>query len=55
MPCLPAYACQVVKEYNKIKEKHSDFEIVFISSERDQSSFDEFFSEMPWLALPFGR
>ena len=38
--------------YNKIKEKNSDFEIVFISSDRDQSSFDDFFSGMPWLAIP---
>ena len=40
--------------YNKIKEKNSDFEIVLVSSDRDQSSFDDFFSGMPWLALPLG-
>uniref|UniRef100_K4A7K4 protein-disulfide reductase n=1 Tax=Setaria italica TaxID=4555 RepID=K4A7K4_SETIT len=50
-PCR-AFLPMLVKEYNKIKEKHSDFEIVFISSDSDQSSFDEFFTEMPWLALP---
>ena len=50
-PCR-AFLPTLVMEYNKIKAKHSDFEIVFISSDRDQSSFDEFFSEMPWLALP---
>ncbi|PUZ40742.1 hypothetical protein GQ55_9G447700 [Panicum hallii var. hallii] len=44
----------LVKEYSKIKEKHSDFEIIFISIDRDQSSYDEFFSDMPWLALPLG-
>ncbi|CAL4914830.1 unnamed protein product [Urochloa decumbens] len=44
----------LVKEYNKIKEKNSDFEIIFISIDKDQSSYDEFFSDMPWLALPFG-
>jgi len=44
----------LVKEYKKIKEKHSDFEIIFISFDRDQSSYDEFFSDMPWLALPLG-
>ncbi|TVU46613.1 hypothetical protein EJB05_06158, partial [Eragrostis curvula] len=50
-PCR-AFLPTLVKEYNKIKEKNSDFEIVFVSSDRDQSSFDEFFSEMSWLALP---
>jgi len=29
------------------------FETVFISGDRDQKAFDEYFGEMPWLALPF--
>ena len=29
------------------------FEIVFISSDRDEDSFNKYFAEMPWLALPF--
>ncbi|KAF0922479.1 hypothetical protein E2562_037263 [Oryza meyeriana var. granulata] len=52
-PCR-AFLPKLVNEYNKIKEKHNDFEIIFISSDRDQSSYDEFFSGMPWLALPLG-
>jgi nucleoredoxin len=28
-------------------------EVVFISSDKDQASFDEYFGTMPWLALPF--
>ena len=31
------------------------FEIVFVSSDRDQASFDEYYGEMPWLALPFSE
>ncbi|XP_066378874.1 probable nucleoredoxin 1-1 [Miscanthus floridulus] len=50
-PCR-AFLPTLVKEYNNIKAKNSDFEIVFISSDRDQSSFDDFFSQMPWLAVP---
>uniref|UniRef100_A0A0E0D1X2 protein-disulfide reductase n=1 Tax=Oryza meridionalis TaxID=40149 RepID=A0A0E0D1X2_9ORYZ len=52
-PCR-AFLPKLVNEYNKIKEKHNDFEIIFISSDRDQASYDEFFSGMPWLALPMG-
>jgi len=29
------------------------FEVVFVSSDRDQKAFDEYYAEMPWLALPF--
>jgi len=27
--------------------------IVFVSSDRDQSSFAQYYGEMPWVALPF--
>ena len=30
-------------------------EIVFLSSDRDQGSFDEYFKEMPWAALDFSK
>ena len=30
-----------------------NFEIVFISSDRDEKSFKEYYETMPWLALPF--
>merc|ERR1712205_242304 len=33
--------------------KQKGLEIVFVSSDQDQPSFDEYFSEMPWLALPY--
>ena len=41
--------------YNKFKstEKKDDFEIVFVSSDRETKQFDEYFQEMPWKALPF--
>lgn len=30
-------------------------EIVFVSSDRDEDSFDEYFDSMPWLALPYSE
>ena len=36
-----------------MKAKDSDFEIVFISSDKVESEFDEYYGEMPWLALPY--
>jgi len=33
--------------------KAKGLEIVFVSSDRDEKSFKEYFGEMPWLALPF--
>jgi nucleoredoxin len=28
-------------------------EVIFVSSDRDEASFKEYFAEMPWLCLPF--
>ena len=28
-------------------------EMVFISSDRDQAAFDEYYNEQPWHALPY--
>jgi len=35
--------------------KEKGLEIVFVSSDKDQSAFDGYFSEQPWLALPFEK
>lgn len=39
--------------YEEIKESYDDFEIIFISSDKDQESFNKYFQEMPWYALPY--
>ncbi|KAM0943798.1 putative protein-disulfide reductase [Dioscorea sansibarensis] len=39
--------------YAQLKEQGSKFEVVFVSSDEDQSSFEQFHSKMPWLAVPF--
>ena len=52
-PCR-AFTPQLVKTYHEIKAKDDAFEVIFISSDTDQSSFDEYYSSMPWLTLPYG-
>ncbi|PON93954.1 Thioredoxin-like fold containing protein [Trema orientale] len=64
--CIPGvnFTPKLISIHHKIKqmlaEKHGsndpdeDFEIVFVSSDHDQTSFDSYFDSMPWLALPFG-
>nr|CAD1832295.1 unnamed protein product [Ananas comosus var. bracteatus] len=48
-----AFLPKLVEEYHKIKEKDDAFEVIFISYDEDQNSYNDFFSSMPWLALPF--
>merc|ERR1712056_129790 len=37
---------------NGLKDK---MEIIFVSSDRDEKSFNEYYKEMPWLALPYAQ
>ncbi|CAL5418923.1 unnamed protein product [Camellia sinensis] len=50
-PCR-AFLPKLISIYDEIKAKDNAFEIIFTSSDRDQPSFDDFFSSMSWLALP---
>jgi nucleoredoxin len=52
-PCR-AFLPKLVETYHQIKAKDDAFELIFISSDRDQTSFEDYFTQMPWLALPFG-
>ncbi|KAL5723791.1 protein-disulfide reductase [Ranunculus cassubicifolius] len=52
-PCR-AFLPKLIETYSEIKEKHDAFEVIFISSDRDEPAFQDFFSSMPWLALPYG-
>ncbi|MBA0733967.1 hypothetical protein Gogos_017928 [Gossypium gossypioides] len=60
--CFPCakFTPKLISIYHKIKQSlegkggGEDFEIVFVSNDRDQSSFDSYYGTMPWLALPFG-
>ncbi|KAF5204562.1 Nucleoredoxin [Thalictrum thalictroides] len=54
--CPPsrAFAIQLAEVYNELKiiqNKH--FDIVFVSTDRDQEEFDLNISSMPWLAIPY--
>lgn len=39
--------------YEDMVEEHPEFEIVFVSADRDTAQFESYYSEMPFLAVPF--
>lgn len=53
-PCR-GFTPHLASKYKEILSDGKSFEIVFISSDRDEEAFNEYFSEMPWLALPYGE
>ena len=51
-PCRQ-FTPALIKSYtDHLKAK--GLEIIFVSSDRDQASFQEYYSTMPWLAIPNG-
>jgi nucleoredoxin len=51
-PCR-GFTPKLAQGYKTMREAGKKFEVVFVSSDSDQKSFDEYFGEMPWKALPF--
>lgn len=51
-PCLeftPIFAAL----YEEMNEDSHEFEVVFFSGDQTQASFDSYYAEMPWLAMPW--
>ena len=53
-PCR-AFTPELCAFYEKFKnsEKGDLLELVFVSSDRDETGFKDYFEDMPFLALPF--
>jgi nucleoredoxin len=59
MALLLCYPCsgftpKLAQYYRDLKAAGKNLEVVFVSSDRDEHSFNEYYGEHPWLALPFG-
>lgn len=51
-PCR-AFTPKLSNAYTKLKAEKSDFELAFVSSDRDESAFKEYFESMTFCALPY--
>ncbi|OQR86024.1 nucleoredoxin [Achlya hypogyna] len=38
-----------------VGDGHNDFELIFVSSDRDDAGFNEYYGEMPFTALPYAN
>jgi len=53
-PCR-GFTPTLAKVYKKVRGDDKKWDVIFVSSDRDQSSFDEYFQEMPWKAVPYAN
>lgn len=51
-PCR-GFTPQLAKAYKDSPAAGKDVIVVFVSSDKDEASFNEYYGEMPWYALPF--
>jgi len=51
-PCR-MFTPKLSEAYTKLKAQRDDFETVFVSSDRDEQAFQEYFQTMSFCALPF--
>jgi len=56
-----AHWCPPCKQFTPMCAKfyeqaqHAGLEIIFLSSDKNQEAFDEYYGEMPWVALPYSE
>ncbi|BFZ22001.1 hypothetical protein BsWGS_25040 [Bradybaena similaris] len=51
-PCR-AFTPVLSERYQTLRKDGTKFEVVFVSSDRDEESCAGYYAEMPWLILPF--
>jgi len=56
MQCPPCklFTPSLVSVYQTLTTAGQNFEVVYVGSDRSVEYFTEYFSSMPWLAVPFG-
>jgi nucleoredoxin len=55
-PCRK-FTPQLVEYYNRVKEAHPEFELIFVSSDRSRFGWETYIREMkmPWLAVDYDQ
>lgn len=51
-PCR-GFTPKLAEYYKKMKDSGKKFEIIFVSSDKEDGAFNGYYADMPWLALPF--
>jgi nucleoredoxin len=52
-PCR-AFTPRLIQTYTALKQQGKPFELVFLSSDRSEDEFKEYFATMPWLSTGLG-
>ena len=51
-PCL-GFTPKLINFYNVVNKNNKQLEIIFVSSDKSEAEFNEYYDSMPWLSIPF--
>ena len=52
-PCR-AFTPLLIKFFNDVNERGKRLEVIFVSADKDQASYNDYYNTMPWIAIPYG-
>jgi len=53
-PCQ-GFTPLLITTYNNVKDQQKDFEVIFVSADKTQEEYDEYYGSMPWLSIHFDK
>ena len=53
-PCRN-FTPKLINFYEVVNKTQKQIEIIFVTSDKNEAEFNEYFGTMPWLAVPFGN
>ena len=51
-PCR-GFTPKLINFYNVVNKNNKQLEIIFVSSDKSEAEFNEYYNSMPWLSIPF--
>lgn len=54
-PYCNHFTPRLIEFYEEIKKEYNNFEIIFVSSDKNLDDFLNYYNEMPWYTLPYKK
>jgi nucleoredoxin len=52
--CKQTIGTMISERYNQMNDNGKNVEVIYVSADKDEAAFNDYYGEMPWLAIPFG-
>ena len=52
--CKQTIDVMIKSRYSEMNGDSKKVEVIYVSADKDEAAFNDYYGEMPWLAIPFG-